>query len=260
MELLREWSLEWYAFLTQLGVVMAEPVLGLSEQWNIPLITALLLGLVGATSPCQLTTNASALAYVSRNLNDRKSMLRQTFAFVGGKVFVYTLVGGAVIFLGIQMTSAYTAIPVILFVRKAIGPLLILAGLYFLGYLRFRVSIGDRLSEWMKSRIPQKGIWGAYGLGSAFALAFCPTLLWLFFGLLVPLGIQTTGGVFLPAVFALGTVIPLLFLALILADGTDMMKKKYLKGVRSINRAAAKVAAVIFILAGINDTFVYWFL
>jgi cytochrome c-type biogenesis protein len=260
IDILREWSLEWYAFLTQLGVVMAEPVLSLSEQWNIPVITALLLGLVAATSPCQLTTNASALAYISRNLNDRKETLGQTFSFVGGKILVYMLIGGTAIYLGMQMTSAYTTVPVILFVRKAIGPLLILAGLYFLGYLRFRVSVGNRMSEWLKSKIPRSGKWGAFGLGSAFALAFCPTLLWLFFGLLIPLGLKTTGGVFLPAIFAFGTAIPVLFFALILADSTDLLKKKYLKGVRSMNRVATKIAAIIFILAGINDTFVYWFL
>jgi hypothetical protein len=45
-------------------------------------------------------------------------------------------------------------------------------------------------------------------------------------------------------------VIPLLFFALILADSTDVLKKRYLKGVRSIN--ATKIAAIIFILAGIN--------
>jgi cytochrome c-type biogenesis protein len=158
------------------------------------------------------------------------------------------------------MSSAYTTIPVILFVRKAIGPLLILAGLYFFGFLRFRASIGERFSDWLKSKIPQNGTWGAFGLGSAFALAFCPTLLWLFFGILVPLGVKTTGGVLLPSVFALGTVLPLLFLAIILADGTDIFKKKYLKKMRSLNRVMTKIAGIIFILAGINDTFVYWFI
>lgn len=259
METLREWSLEWYAFLSQLGALMAQPVMNLSDQWNIPVITVLLLGLVGAASPCQLTCNASALAYVSRNLSDRKETLMQTFAFVMGKVLVYAIIGGTVIYLGIEMSSAYTTVPIILFVRKAMGPLLILAGIYFLGYLRFRVFLGDRLSGWVKSKIPQNGKWGAFGLGSAFALAFCPTLLWLFFGLVIPLGIQAGGGgVFLPVVFAVGTAIPFLFLALILADSADMMKKR-LKKIRSFNKVVTKIAAIIFILAGLNDTFVYWF-
>lgn len=256
MEMLREWSLEWYAFLSQLGAVMAQPVMNLSDQWNLPVITALLLGLVGATSPCQLTCNASALAYVSRNLSDRKETLMQTLFFVTGKVIVYAIIGGTIIYLGLQMSSAYTTVPFILFIRKAMGPLLILVGLYFLGFLRFRFSLGDRLSGWMKSKIPQNGRWGAFGLGSAFALAFCPTLLWLFFGLVVPLGMQTQGGVFLPAVFAIGTAIPFLFLALLLADSADLMKKR----LRKIHKATAKIAAIVFILAGLNDTFVYWFL
>jgi cytochrome c-type biogenesis protein len=158
------------------------------------------------------------------------------------------------------MTSAYTAVPFLLFVRKAMGPLLIVAGIYFLGYLRFRISFGNRAGEWLRSKIPQNGTWGAFGLGGAFALAFCPTLIWLFFGLLVPLGLQTAGGVFLPALFALGTVLPVLFFAVIMADSADILKKKYMKRIRSFNRAATITAAIIFILAGVNDTFVYWFL
>lgn len=74
-ELLHDLSIKWYAFLTQLGAKMADPILNITEQWNIPILTALLLGLAATTSPCQVTTNASALAFVSRNATDRKQTL-----------------------------------------------------------------------------------------------------------------------------------------------------------------------------------------
>lgn len=260
IEFLRDLSLDWYAFLTQFGVAVGKPILGLSEQWNIPVITALLLGLVAATAPCQLTTNASALAYVSRDTTNRKETLWQAGAFILGKVLIYSLIGGVAIYLGIQMTNAYEAIPFLLFVRKAIGPLLILAGLYFLGVLKFRSSVGNRLSEKLQAKVTHRRKSGAFGFGVAFALAFCPTLIWLFFGLLVPLGMQTSGGIFLPAIFAVGTALPLLFLVLILVDSADLLKKKMFKKVRSFNRWVTRIAAIIFILAGINDTFTYWFL
>jgi hypothetical protein len=111
MDLLREWSMEWYALLSQFGAITAKSVMNLSDQWNIPVITAFLLGLVGATSPCQLTCNVSALAYVSRDLGNRRETLIQTFAFVLGKVLVYSLIGGVVIYLGLQMSSAYKTVP-----------------------------------------------------------------------------------------------------------------------------------------------------
>ncbi|MDF0727719.1 sulfite exporter TauE/SafE family protein [Cytobacillus sp. S13-E01] len=259
-ELLHNLSLQWYTFLTQLGTKVAGPILNLTDQWNIPILTALLLGLAATTSPCQVTTNASALAFVSRDATNKRQTLIQTFAFITGKTLIYTLVGGVAIYLGVQLTTVNGNASLIITVRKAIGPIMILAGLYFLGFSRFRPSFGIRLSQWLKSKIPQGSPIGSFSFGVAFALAFCPTLVWLFFGLLVPLGIQTPGGILLPAIFAIGTTIPLIFFVLILVDSSDIIKQKYFKKTKSLNRWLTKFAAIIFLLAGINDTFTYWFL
>ncbi|MFZ3579087.1 cytochrome c biogenesis CcdA family protein [Virgibacillus sp. DJP39] len=259
-DLLHDLSIKWYAFLTQLGAKMADPILNITEQWNIPILTALLLGLAATTSPCQVTTNASALAFVSRNATDRKQTLIQTFAFIAGKTLIYTLVGGIAIYLGVQLTTVNGNASLIIIVRKAIGPIMILAGLYFLGFSKLRISFGTRFSEWLKGKIPHGSPIGSFSFGVAFSLAFCPTLVWLFFGLLVPLGIQTTGGILLPTIFALGTTVPLIVFVLILVDSSDIIKQKYFKKTKSLNRWLTKIAAIIFLLAGINDTFTYWFL
>lgn len=137
---------------------------------------------------------------------------------------------------------------------------MIIAGLYFFGLIRFRPTFGVKFSEWLKSKIPEGSPLGSFGFGVAFALAFCPTLVWLFFGLLVPLGIQTTGGILLPTVFAVGTTIPLIFFVLILVDSSALIKQKYFKKTKSLKKWLTKVVAIIFLLAGINDTFTYWFI
>ena len=54
----------WYAWLSGLNAAATEPLSALADGLGIPLLSALLFGLMGSTSPCQLTTNASALAYV----------------------------------------------------------------------------------------------------------------------------------------------------------------------------------------------------
>ncbi|MDC3414796.1 sulfite exporter TauE/SafE family protein [Aquibacillus sp. 3ASR75-11] len=259
-EFLSDLSIQWYSFLTQMGVKVAEPIINITNQWNIPILTALLLGLAATTSPCQLTTNASALAFVSRDATNKKKTLIQMFAFIAGKTLIYTLVGGVAIYLGVQLTTVNGNTSILVMIRKIIGPIMILAGLYFLGFSRFRVSFGTRVSEWLKSKMPEGSPVGAFGFGIAFALAFCPTLVWLFFGLLIPLGIQTSGGILLPTVFALGTTVPLIVFVLILIDSTDIIKEKYFKKSKSFNRWMTKVAAIIFLLAGINDTFTYWFM
>lgn len=259
-ELLHDLSLKWYSFLTQLGVKVAEPILAFTELWNIPILTALLLGLAATTSPCQVTTNASALAFVSRDATNKRETLVQTAAFITGKTLMYTLIGGTAIYLGVQLTTVNGNTSFIVLIRKAIGPLMIIAGLYFLGVVRWRPSFGAGLSERLKSKIPQGSPVGSFGFGVAFALAFCPTLVWLFFGLLVPLGIQTSGGALLPAIFALGTTIPLIFFVLILVDSSELIKQRYFKKTKSLNRWLTKLAAIVFLLAGINDTFTYWFI
>ncbi|MDC3418134.1 sulfite exporter TauE/SafE family protein [Aquibacillus salsiterrae] len=259
-ELLHDISLQWYTILTQWGTKVAAPILNITDQWNIPILTALLLGLAATTSPCQVTTNASALAFVSRDATNRKQTISQLIAFIVGKTLIYTLIGGVAIYLGVQLTTVNGNASFIIWIRKAIGPLMIVAGLYFLGFVRLRLSFGTNFSEMLKSKIPEGSPIGSFGFGVAFALAFCPTLVWLFFGLLVPLGIQTSGGILLPAIFALGTTVPLIFFVLILIDSSDMIKQKFFKKTKSLNNWLTKIAAIIFLLAGINDTFTYWFL
>lgn len=56
----------WYGVLSRLSEGLVYRIDALAEEVNLPLVSAFLFGLIGATSPCQLTTSLSALAYVSR--------------------------------------------------------------------------------------------------------------------------------------------------------------------------------------------------
>ncbi len=245
----------WYIALSRLNAAVAEPLMGLSGSIGIPILAALLMGLLGATSPCQVTTNASALAFVSRRLGTPRAPLLSALAYLLGKTAVYTLVGTAVLVAGRELATE--SIPVIVVVRKALGPLMLLIGLYFLGVLRLNVSVGHGLSE----RLERHAVGGARGsflLGIAFAFAFCPTLFWLFFGLTIPLALQSPVGVLYPPAFALGTTLPLLGLTALLVLGAN--QARYFRSLRRLNRVFGLVAGVVLVLAGLNDTLVYWFL
>src|SRR3972149_2413746 len=61
MEILRE----WYLILSRLSATLAGPLGELSTRLELPLASPFLFGLIGAVAPCQLTTNASAMAYPS---------------------------------------------------------------------------------------------------------------------------------------------------------------------------------------------------
>lgn len=42
---------------------------------NIPIIAAFFIGLMTAISPCPLTTNITAVAYISRKMGDNKQTI-----------------------------------------------------------------------------------------------------------------------------------------------------------------------------------------
>lgn len=253
--------LRYYVWLSGLFAALATPVDRLATSLNLPLVSALLFGLLGTTAPCQLSTNVAALAYVSRGAGDSRRVWAQTAAFVAGKVTVYLLVGGLIVLLGLQLNQIGQAvIPVVVVTRRLLGPLLILVGLVMLGVLRFHQSPGRRLSAWIEQRVGERqGIIPAYLLGVAFSFTFCPTLFTLFFGLTIPLAIASPGGVLFPGVFAVGTALPVLgFGALLASDAVNT--RAILKRVKTANIWIRRLSGALFILIGIHEIVLYWLL
>ena len=255
MELIRETMQQWYIVLSQISFTLSVPIKQVADGIPIPILTALLLGFVGSLSPCQLSTNLSAMAYVSRRLDG--GLWSEALAYSLGKVLVYMLTGGAVIILGLRLEQA--AIPVAVVARKAIGPLMIFIGLGLVGLIRLRGSAGTWVASWLRSRLPGTAMPGAFSLGVVFSFTFCPTLFWLFFGLMIPLALISNGGWTFPGVFAVGTALPLISFAALASSGSQTSEKlkERLKRSQSL---VSRISAAIFILVGINDTLTYWFL
>ncbi|MCX6020782.1 MAG: sulfite exporter TauE/SafE family protein [Chloroflexi bacterium] len=168
---------------------------------------------------------------------------------------VYALIGAAVLFASVQFNDY---IPVIQTVRKALGPLMLLISLHFLGLVGLPIAPGQRVSAWLEDRFAGNDVRGAFALGVAFSLAFCPTLFLLFFGLLLPLALTQPLGVVYPALFAFGTVVPLLVLAWYLHVGVASVGDA-VNWARKLDRGIRWIAAGVLLLTGLNDTFVYWF-
>lgn len=249
------WVGEWYSFLSNLYLLFGVPLNDLARQLNMPIVSALLLGIVGALSPCQLTTGAAALAYLAPQVTQTGRLSANVMAYLAGKVFIYSLLGGAVLFAGFQFNDS---IPVIQTVRKTLGPLMLVLGLHFLGIVRFDFAPGQRLSLWLEDRFAGSGVRGAFALGVAFSLAFCPTLFLLFFGLLLPLALTRPLGIIYPGLFALGTTVPLLVLAACLSIGVGSVGQT-VRRAGSLDRGVRWTSAGVLLLAGLNDTVVYWF-
>ncbi|MGH7264223.1 MAG: sulfite exporter TauE/SafE family protein [Candidatus Rokuibacteriota bacterium] len=248
--------LDWYGWLSRLAQGPVFLIDGWIESVNLPMVSALLFGLIGATAPCQLTTNLSALAFSARQAGPARP-LAMSVAYVLGKVVVYSVVGGLVVLLGLRLQAA--SIPVVVVARKALGPLMLLAGLGMLGAIPLRGAVGQRWSRRLRAALPTEGSVAAFLLGVAFSFAFCPTLAWLFFGLTLPLALQSPAGWTFPALFAVGTGLPLLTVAGVVALGLGAVET--LAGrIGALHRILGRIAGVVFLLAGFHDTLVYWWL
>lgn len=248
---------QYYFFLTQLVAPIRMPLSDLSYEIQIPILVALILGILGAFSPCQLSTNVAAFAFISRDIGETKRVTRSALAYVLGKVLVYSLVGGAVILLGLQLAQA--SIPIVVFTRKALGPVLILLGLLMLGIIKLSLPLFARLGENLKSHLGERrDARGSFLLGVAFSFAACPTLFVLFFGSLIPLAVAASlGGLTFPAIFAIGTTFPLMLFVALLAFGAQSVTPMVRK-LRAADVWVSRIAAIIFILVGINEIVLYW--
>ncbi|MBI4638633.1 MAG: sulfite exporter TauE/SafE family protein [Candidatus Rokubacteria bacterium] len=244
----------WYAWLSSLTQGGAVALGGWADRIELPPLSAVVFGLIGAASPCQLTTNLSALAYaVARPGGTRP--LGLALAYIAGKVTVYSLAGALVVLAGHGLQAA--SIPVVLVARRALGPLMIVVGLGLLGLWRPRFGAGQRLALRLRERLSGSGPRGAYLLGVAFSFAVCPTLFWLFFGLTVPLALRSPGGWSFPGLFAVGSSLPLLVLVVLAALGAGAADT-LAGGMGRIARPLRVGAAVVLLLAGLHDTLVYW--
>jgi cytochrome c-type biogenesis protein len=221
---------------------------GLSANTNIPVLTAFFLGLMATLGPCTMATNIAALAYVGRKLTDRKYSIVTAALYTLGRMLTYTILGALIIYLGLSIPG------VSLFLQevgeKALGPFLIAIGLLllFIDKISFGRS-GNSLSN-LGGKVAEWGMIGGLPLGAIFALAFCPYSAVLFFAVLLPLALKTTGGVTLPAFFAIGTGLPVLLFGLLLSFGVAGISK-WVDAIGRSEKIIRVVIAIVFIAIGI---------
>jgi len=230
----------------------------LLESSNIPFITAFILGLLTAISPCPLATNITAIAYISKDIEDKKQIFRNGLLYTLGRIISYTLLGVVLIFILKQGSSLYG---IQKFLAKSggiiIGPLLIIIGLFMLFGNKLNIPKFG-FSGQNSDKIRNKGGWGALWIGFLFALAFCPTSGILYFGMLIPMSAIEVGGYFLPVFFAIATALPVIIVAWLLAFSFAEVGKFY-NSVQKFEKWFSKVIAVIFIIVGLYYTFTFYF-
>ena len=212
--------------------------------------TALWLGILTSISPCPLSTNIAAVSYVGRRVGSGRAVLLSGVLYTGGRSFAYLVLGAASVWSLMSMVSVSTFLQGTF--SRLLGPILIVLGLVLLGIFEFRVpSVG--VSDELQTRVDRAGVWGAGILGLVFALAFCPVSAGLFFGGLVPLAVERSSPLLLPVVYGIGTALPVIIFAALLAAGARRLGAA-LDRVQVFERWARRVTAVVFIGVGVYET------
>lgn len=219
----------------------------LLESYNIPILSALLLGLMTAISPCPLATNITATAFISKNISSKRKVFLSGLLYSLGRGFSYTAIG-LILYFG--ASKFHIARFFNQNGEKYLGPLLIIIGLIMLNIIKLnflgKLNFDEKLSEKFKD----KGLLGSFLIGVVFALAFCPYSGALFFGMLIPMTIASADGLYLPIIFAFGTGLPVILFTYLLAFTAGKIGVFYNK-ITKIEKVMRTVAGVVFILTGL---------
>ncbi|MDP1884301.1 MAG: aromatic aminobenezylarsenical efflux permease ArsG family transporter [Candidatus Moranbacteria bacterium] len=219
----------------------------LIDQYNFPLFTAFLLGVMTSISPCPLATNITAIAYISKDIKTPKHTLVSGLIYTLGRGMSYTLLA-TLIYFGFSAFSIASIFQG--WGDKILGIVLILISLVMFGVIKINFGSKSRKVEKAKEWLATKGHIGTLLLGVLFALAFCPYSGVLFFGMLVPLVLSSSESLLLPPLFALGTGLPVIIFSIILAFSVEKVGKMY-NAMGKIEKAMRYSVAAIFMITGI---------
>jgi cytochrome c-type biogenesis protein len=216
-------------------------------------LSAFWFGLLTSVSPCPLATNITAISYVGRRSGSTRGMLLSGLFYTAGRAVVYVAI--AVSLMASLLSAPRVSLALQVWMNKLLGPILILVGMVLLGLLRIRFR-SRGMSEELQSRIARWGVLVALALGMLFALSFCPVSATLFFGSLLPLAMKHESGVLLPLAYGVGTAIPVVVFAIILAFGTRWLGKAFDR-VTKMERWMRTATGVVFVGVGIYMSLVY---
>ncbi|MBL7150667.1 sulfite exporter TauE/SafE family protein [Candidatus Microgenomates bacterium] len=219
----------------------------LIDQYNIPLLTAFLTGVLTSISPCPLATNITAIAYISKDIKTPKNTLLNGFCYTIGRGLSYTILA-SLIYLGFSSFEVSRIFQG--WGEKVLGPILIFLGLIMLDVIKLNIKTKNEKIEQLKEKLAAKGYLGSFLLGALFALAFCPYSGVLFFGVLIPLVLRSGKVLLLPPLFALGTGLPVIVFSFLIAFSIQKMGQAF-QIVQKIEKVSRKVVASVFILTGI---------
>ncbi|VDR33831.1 Thiol:disulfide interchange protein [Alistipes sp. cv1] len=225
---------------------MMEYLQNLADGSSWPILTAFLLGLMTAISPCPLATNITATAYLSKDIGNKRRVLFNGVFYTLGRMFTYTALGLVFYFGASQFQIAKLLQGV---GGMWLGIALVVIGVLMLDVIKLGGISTGRIAEKLGRKEGKKTYLDAFLLGLLFALAFCPYSGVLYFGGLIPMTIAAPSGLLLPPVFAIATGLPVIIIAWIVAYSVGNVGKFYNK-MNVFQKWFKRIIAAVFIVVG----------
>ena len=229
---------------------------------NVPILTALIAGLVSFLSPCVLPLVPPYLVFLAgtslERLADKEPeprVKRETvvaaFLFVLGFSTVFVSLGASASVIG-SLIRVYSG-PL----ATVAGVVIIVMGLHFLGITQ--IALLHRQKRWHVAK--PVGLWGAYVMGLAFAFGWTPCIGPILAAILaVAASEQTvTKGAGLLAVYSLGLGIPFIIAAFAIEPFAAFLAhfRKYLRRVEQAMGALLVLTGIAFLTGSINQMSVW---
>ena len=229
---------------------------------NVPILTALIAGLVSFLSPCVLPLVPPYLVFLAgtslERLADKEPeprVKRETvvaaFLFVLGFSTVFVSLGASASVIG-SLIRAYSG-PL----ATVAGIVIIVMGLHFLGITQIGLLHRQKRLQVAKP----VGLWGAYVMGLAFAFGWTPCIGPILAAILaVAASEQTvTKGAGLLAVYSLGLGIPFIIAAFAIEPFAAFLAhfRKYLRRVEQTMGALLVLTGVAFLTGSLNQMSVW---
>src|SRR5207245_2721791 len=111
----------------------SEPFGNVAYSTNIALLAALFFGFAGSVAPCQISANIGAITYFGNRQAQARLAWTELALYLLGKIVVFSLFG--LLFWAFGKEISRGSIPFFVYARKFLGPLLIVMGLFLIGWL-----------------------------------------------------------------------------------------------------------------------------
>ncbi len=213
---------------------------------NISIIAGFFIGLMTAFSPCPLTTNLTAIAYISKK--SHKNVLKTSIFYTLGRVFTYTMIASLIVYFGLN--TQIIALFLQDYGERLIGPILLFVGVVMLEILKIELPVKENktINKW-KTKLTSKGDIESLFLGIIFSLAFCPFSAALYFGMLIPLSLSNNDIILTPLMFAIGTGLPVIILSYLLSKSVSKLNKT-IKKIEKLEKITRQIMGILIILTG----------